>query len=105
MNRHLPYHCPDCLELARGSLNAAQEPQVPEQFEVGSVDTDTGLSDAVQDQPLYKSICAPIYELKKKYVSGIFTDTIHLQAVVLYRQDLTVVQWCSVVKWCSVVYM
>jgi hypothetical protein len=86
VNRHLPFYCPECLKLASSSSNTAQKPEVSEQqIEVGSnpdMDMDAGLSCEIQHQPLYKTICAPIYELKLLHVSTVFAGTIDSHAVV-----------------------
>jgi hypothetical protein len=107
VNRHLPFYCPECLELASSSSNTAQKPEVTEQqVELGSdpdmdMDMDAGMpgmSCEVQHQPLYKTICAPIYELKLLLLSTVLAGTIDSHAVVF---DGVVVQGTT---HCGIIY-
>ena len=70
--RDLAFYCSDCLEIARQPVDPPEPPQIPQKLsEVGlQAELDTwDCGNEVLHEPLYKSICAPIYELKKKHVS------------------------------------
>ena len=64
INRHLPYYCPECLQLANQPIDVPEPPNVPQTAEVGSGRVEPEYT------PFIKTLCAPIYEYKQKHVSN-----------------------------------
>lgn len=92
INRHLGYYCPECLQLA-GSPTATSKPtEVPQTAEVRNAEVGSG----EECTSLIKSICAPIYELKRQHVSSSFAlvccDSSHCALHVLCTWQCSTVQ-------------
>jgi hypothetical protein len=92
INRHLGYYCPECLQLA-GSPTATSKPtEVPQTAEVRNAE----VGSREECTSLIKSICAPIYELKRQHVSSSFAlvccDSSHCALHVLCTWQCSTVQ-------------